>query len=138
MARQILLMSALLLGVLSSAPATACDGCGGGGGAYGFGLGYMYGSLDYSVPYFAAHPPVYYSAPVPRTYGYSPFAYPPHFRTPELMEVVEPMSIVNPYVPSSDSAPEAEQTTQAKAVEPLVVMNPYVKSTNVMHASHSL
>ncbi len=141
MARQIALMSALLLGVLSSAPANACDGCGGGGGGgYGFGMGYMYGSLDYNVPYFAAHPPVYYSAPVPRTYGHSPFAYPPHFRTPELMEVVEPLSIVNPYVPSSNDvpAPEAEQTTQAKTIEPLVVLNPYVTSSNVMQASHSL
>ena len=29
------------------------------------------------VPYYAMHPPVYYSYPVPRPYGYSPFAYPP-------------------------------------------------------------
>jgi hypothetical protein len=35
-----------------------------------------------SAPYFALHPPVYYSLPVPRTYGYGPFPYPPGVLTP--------------------------------------------------------
>ena len=45
--------------------------------------GYGY-STYYStgVPYFALHPPVYYSYRVARTYGYSPFAYPPGVLTP--------------------------------------------------------
>ena len=37
---------------------------------------------DY-IPYYAAHPPVYYSYPVPRPYGFSPYAYPPGTMTPE-------------------------------------------------------
>lgn len=114
----------------------ACNGCGGG---YGFGLGYMYGSLDYRVPYFAAHPPVYYSAPVPRTYGHSPWAYPPHFRTPELLSEVQPLEIVNPYVPSSatEPQPEADQVTADRMPQPLVIHNPYAKGA-VVPASHSL
>lgn len=138
MARRILLTCALAAGLLGAASsALAYDGCGGG---YGFGLGYMYGSLDYRVPYFAAHPPVYYSAPVPRTYGHSPFAYPPHFRTPEIMETVQPLTITNPYVPSdSVKAPaQVDQTAKAAAPQPLVVINPYVEQPRVMQASHSL
>ena len=67
-------------------------------------MGYLYNSLDYNVPYFAAHPPVYYSYPVPRTYGYSPFAYPPYVMTPEVvMEAQRRCEIINPYVPSSQA-----------------------------------
>ena len=67
----------------------------------GYDYGYLYNSLDYNVPYFAAHPPVYYSYPVPRTYGYSPFAYPPYVMTPEVGGESAPVEITNPYVPSS-------------------------------------
>ena len=74
-------------------------GCGWGGCGYDY--GYLYNSLDYNVPYFSAHPPVYYSYPVPRTYGYSPFAYPPYVMTPDLGEDSAPVEITNPYVPSS-------------------------------------
>ncbi len=117
------------------APAKACDNCyGGGGGDWGgWGLGYLYGSLDYNVPYFAAHPPVYYSYPVPRTYGYSPFAYPPGVMTPdiEMGEEAHPVEIVNPYVPreqqdqarADQSASNAKISTQP---EPLVIINPFV------------
>ena len=34
------------------------------------------------IPYYAAHPPVYYSHIVPRPYGYSPYAYVPGIVTP--------------------------------------------------------
>ena len=37
-------------------------------------LGYFLRICAESAPYFALHPPVYYSLPVPRTYGYSPFS----------------------------------------------------------------
>lgn len=131
MLRRFVLSCALMLGTLAlAAPAKACDGCGYGGVGYGFGLGWMYNSLEESVPHFAAHPPVYYSYPVPRTYGYSPWAYPPHFRTPDVVMEVEPLSITNPYVPSSDTKaePEAEQTVSARQPQPLVINNPYVSS----------
>jgi hypothetical protein len=111
------------------------------GNGYGYGFGYwggigaLYNGLDvyndYRVPYFAAHPPVYYSHPVPRTYGHSPFAYPPHFRTPEIYEEVVPLTINNPYVPSQET-PAAESNTADETVsapapqKPLVVVNPFV------------
>lgn len=121
------LVSALVLSTGSQAQ--ACDGCGIG---YGYGIGLLYNSLDYRVPYFAAHPPVYYSYPVPRTYGYSPFAYPPGVMTPDVEIESVPLEIINPYIPSSqqqtsdDSADRTAQSTSQP--QPLVIMNPYVTS----------
>ncbi|TWT94088.1 hypothetical protein Pla108_38000 [Botrimarina colliarenosi] len=117
----------------------------------GVGIGDLYRSLDYPtdrrVPYFAAHPPVYYSTPVPRTYGHSPFAYTPDTRTPEVASpCAQPLEIVNPYVPSStgENAPAARgaktirnrtishgesrpsEGVQVEAVGPLMIINPYV------------
>ena len=109
-----------------SVPAQAGDGCFG----YGWGMGQLYNSLEYRVPYFAAHPPVYYSYPVPRTYGHSPFAYPPHFRTPEIAAEPVALEISNPYVlpkQDADKPIEAERAVQTlSAPEPLVIHNPYV------------
>ena len=93
------------------------------GGAWGFnygsyaGVGDLYRVLSHNVPHFAAFPPVYYSVPVPRTYGYSPFAYLPHVQTPEAPAPM-PEVIDNPYFePSSDStqldAGTLDQTTAA-------------------------
>ena len=116
------LVAIVALGV--APPVQACDG-------YGYGYGYLYHALDYRVPYFAAHPPVYYSYPVPRTYGYSPFAYPPHVMTPEVVEPsATPIQILNPYVPSATpekTQPEPDQTaTNAGQPQPLVILNPFV------------
>jgi hypothetical protein len=117
----------------------------------GVGIGGLYQSLDYPtetrVPYFAAHPPVYYSTPVPRTYGYSPFAYPPDVRTPEVAGgcVVQPAEIINPYVPSStseESAAKSKTTSKtirnrtishgdspaAEPTGPMTIINPFVSS----------
>jgi hypothetical protein len=82
---------------------------------------------DY-IPYFAKHPPVYYSYPVPRTYGYSPYAYPPSVRTPEV-EFVEPVTIRNPYVPKSETRQKrrADQVTR----QPLRIRNPFVEQSDV-------
>lgn len=110
----------------------------------GIGIGEVYRSLDFPterrVPYFAAHPPVYYSVPVPRTYGYSPFAYGPEVRTPDVVPVVsQPVEILNPYVPSSaaegrspaDQRKETKSRTissgkGARATGPRVILNPFV------------
>ena len=72
------------------------------------------------MPYFALHPPVYYSYPVARTYGFSPFPYPPEVLTPEL----PPAPVVrNPYVvnvaASVDASGEGSQPPQR-------MNNPYV------------
>lgn len=123
-------------------------GCAGGYG-YGWGawdVGRLYSVLAQNVPHFAAFPPVYYSLPVPRTYGYSPFAYPPGVMTPEVV-TTEPLSIVNPYFSGASEAattqaePEApvDRTTAAPrpaaapmsaaahaSTGPLVIVNPYV------------
>jgi hypothetical protein len=122
-------------------------GCAGGYG-YGFGawdVGRLYSVLSQNVPYYAAFPPVYYSVPVPRTYGYSPFAYPPGVMTPEVVEgAVEPLSIINPYYEGTSEASAtvegaapatapADQTTrveaQAPASGPQLIINPYVTNT---------
>lgn len=110
---------------------------GGYGLGFGLGVGGLYNGLDfyndYRVPYFAAHPPVYYSHPVPRTYGHSPFAYPPHFRTPEYFAPIAPVTITNPYVPASEAPASKEETksdeeTVSAPVKaaPLMVYNPFV------------
>jgi hypothetical protein len=73
-------------------------------------------------PYFALHPPVYYSYPVRRTYGLFPYPYLP--QAPALSVTLPHPSVVqNPYV--------AEKTAAAResgheAEGPLVTLNPYV------------
>ncbi len=90
-----------------------------------WGFGYYPWASYYSqdtVPYYALHPPVYYSYPVPRTYGYSPFPYPPCVLTPEVPSP-EPKIIRNQYVPRP-AAPESQ--TDRVTQRPLRIRNPYV------------
>ena len=96
-----------------------------------------------SIPYFAQHPPVYYSHPVPRPYGFSPYAYPGWVRTPdarysEAASVsrvarspeprVEPLRIVNPYVDPAD-APDVEVPDGVALGEPTRPQVVYPAST---------
>jgi hypothetical protein len=126
-----------------SATAVQAQGWGNGyGGGWGWGGGYYNVMIDdQRPPYFALHPPVYYSYPVPRTYGYSPFAYPGCVPTPDLhLEFGEPGTIDNPYVPDDQSpvdpnngpelpgaAPTAARDRTARA--PLRIGNPFVETT---------
>ena len=136
MKTQLVILLVMLAAVFVAAPAATAQGNNGcfGGSGWGYDLGYLYNSLDYNVPYFAAHPPVYYSYPVPRTYGYSPFAYPPHVMTPDVvMSEAHPVQIINPYVPSSKQDSAAGQDQSAATApqtnsqpQPLVIINPYV------------
>ncbi|MEX0642205.1 MAG: hypothetical protein WD468_05865 [Pirellulales bacterium] len=123
----VLLVLAVALVIGMGPTAKACDGYGWGGG-----MGWLYQSLQYNVPYYAAFPPVYYSYPVPRTYGYSPFAYPPGVMTPEVTVEAQPLEIINPHVPSTKSDKPATKADTTAAVnrqpEPLVIINPYVTS----------
>ena len=153
-------IAAVLIASLSAGSADAFQGCGGGGlwAPYNLGIGGLYRSLhfptDRRVPYFAAHPPVYYRHPVPRTYGYSPFAYTPTTMTPEVVTTVAPVEIINPYVPSSsdESAekPERQESSESgrsrpvstgseadvvtpsgirvRSVGPMTILNPFVES----------
>jgi hypothetical protein len=129
-----LLICAAVIGALSFASQSANAQYGGGCGDYGYGYGYLYNILRYEVPHFAAFPPVYYSEPVPRTYGYSPFAYPPNVMTPEIVGESRPLEIINPHVDSTEMKP-TKATTKAKSdrtaatsarIEPLIVINPFV------------
>jgi hypothetical protein len=115
-------------------------------GSFGYGSYYAPGmyAADTRVPYFALHPPVYYSYPVPRPYGYSPWAYPGWVPTPHV-EALEPQTLVNPYyldapgsgAPSSSPTPAAPtQATplglhkqvsnrSAAPAKPLRIVNPH-------------
>ncbi len=125
-----LLFCATVVGALSFT-ATSANAQYGGGCDFGWGYGYLYNTLRYEVPHFAAFPPVYYSYPVPRTYGYSPFAYPPGVMTPEIVSEVEPLEIINPHVDSTEAKPTAatpvDPTVKTSTQPtPLIVVNPYV------------
>lgn len=76
------------------------------------------------IPYFAQHPPVYYKRPVSRPYGYSPYAYPPGYITPErTARRPEVVILENPYVPGQPAA--VAEPPRAKP-QPLVINNPFV------------
>jgi hypothetical protein len=96
-------------------------------------------------PYFALHPPVYYSYPVPRPYGYSPFAYPGWVRTPDVPAPLQPATVVNPFLDkppvgepllneplldkprATQPAPDQiEPEATSTAVVPKMIYNPYV------------
>lgn len=127
MMRHVLLCALLfaMLGFIAAPNAQADNGCGYGSD---YGYGWMYNSLRYEVPHFAAYPPVYYSYPVPRTYGYSPFAYPPHVMTPEVVGEATAIEIVNPYVEQQEPADKSTDRAAGTSSQPqpLVVVNPFV------------
>lgn len=125
-----LLLGATLLIASVGGSAQAGDPFFGGyGGWYGAWSTNLYG-MDY-IPYYSRHPPVYYSYPVPRTYGWSPFAYPPGVLTPEvLVEPVAPQTSFNPYFKEEmKSAPAAEQSDDKLAGK--LILNPFVFDATV-------
>lgn len=126
----LLFVAAIVLVVFSSSSVQAQWPCGVGGSQYpGYGLynSSLFGGSPYSLgqiptpPYFALHPPVYYSAPFPRTYGYSPFAYPGTKETPEMAPVAAAKMIENPHVKPAKLTPSDDQT----AVTWEVIRNPF-------------
>jgi hypothetical protein len=123
----IVVVAAVAIVFLASPRAQAQMYGGYAGGWYG-GLPYSVYSLD-SVPYYALHPPVYYSHVVPRPYGYSPYAYPPYVMTPERTPET-PQTMVNPHVPASPAS-NSEPKPRVAHVEPKTVFNPYVNSEAV-------
>ena len=113
-----------------------------------YGLGNGYGSefgrmsLYHSghiptPPYFAIHPPVYYSAPVPRTYGYSPFAYPAYVMTPEMEAPAVPKMFKNPHVEEVPKAAPKTKVVPKKKTAAIVTpqLNPFVEQATVQVAS---
>lgn len=105
----------------SGAPTQAGQGWPYRSGYYGY-----YHSGTYAreyIPYFAQHPPVYYSYPVARPYGYSPYPYPPGYSTPELYEP-RPALIRNQHVTIKRPVQSAEESEEPT---PLRIINPYVE-----------
>jgi hypothetical protein len=85
------------------------------------GDGYYSNYSQESIPYFALHPPVYYSYPVARTYGLYPFPY-----VAESVAVnstsVEPKLVINPYVEQSNKPEKV-----VRRIQPLRIVNHYVE-----------
>jgi hypothetical protein len=98
-------------------------------GPTAFGVtGTMYGlGIVPTPPYFALHPPVYYSCPVPRSYGYSPFAYPGCVQTPE----VDFRSFENGEGAPAETEELPAQPTSKVAARGQWIANPFV--TDPMH-----
>lgn len=135
--RRGLLMMVVAVGPLAvSNSASAQYGCGGLGWGW-CGVGQLYQVLADNVPYYSAFPPVYYSYPVPRTYGYSPFAYLPTEKTPDVEMEAAPVSISNPYFkdnvsPDLDATtPAVDRTAHRTQPVPLVIHNPYIPAAGV-------
>lgn len=132
----------LLLASVGAAPASAQIGI--GPGAYGLGFFNYNGgyAANYRIPYYALFPPVYYSYPVARTYGFSPFAYPPGTRTPQLTPPMPAVEFRNPFVEQKSSAETSKlkpaETTLDKAAAaspPRMYYNPFVKQAVTQTAS---
>ncbi len=131
--RNVLLSLAAILVVCFLSSAARAQGAWPGHGALGDQLLYArgYGSVGmlYSLgyvpvpPYFALHPPVYYSYPVPRPYGYSPYAYPGTVMTPE-WKPAAPQEIINPYV---EPDPTSTSTDGKMANRAQTIINPFVQ-----------
>jgi hypothetical protein len=105
--------------------------------AYGGTLGWpLHFYQNEHLPYFSLYPPVYYSMPVPRTYGWSPFAYPPGVMTPEVAEC-DPQVIENPHVESSAQPKRGVIRKQppvdrsASIVRPRLIVNPFVDQIHI-------
>ncbi len=107
--------------------AQAYNPCGAGFYGYGFGVN-NYIPTGRRPPYFAMHPPVYYSHSVARSYGYSPFAYGPNVRTPNPRPVA-PVAITNHFLLRSKvkvhETVDKTASFSSDRVQPLVIENPY-------------
>lgn len=124
------LCGALLAGCFGASSAMAQ-----GFGAGGYGLGfYNYGGYGANginqgrIPFYALHPPVYYSYPVPRPYGYSPFAYPPGVMTPEIVPNVGAAEFRNPYVPGNV---EPKPVVDRQVSTGKIIVNPFVSQSSI-------
>jgi hypothetical protein len=128
-----------IVAVVTNSPAVASDPYSGQHylsrySPYPADLSRLYGSGAIPVPpYFSLHPPVYYSRPVARTYGYSPWAYPPQTKTPDVAPRT-PKVIQNKFVP-----PTKDGTTKAAkhrvAAAPVRILNPFVTDVAAMAKS---
>ena len=143
--RLALLCSVLLLSIVSANVAQAQYPYGGdiaawnGWGTYG-GWGYLGTRVGFvpNPPYYAIHPPVYYSAQIiRRPYGYSPYAWPanyPSFSTQEVESrasaTADPSVFINPYSAQAGNGggqlpPARPAAGDNSAAQPQLIVNPY-------------
>jgi len=90
--------------------------------AYGY-SGSLYGLGRLPVPpYYAIHPPVYYSLPQARPYGHSPFAYSGDYHA---QLKVERRIIRNPHAELMPLPEPVESPAESTASMARVIANPY-------------
>ncbi len=109
----------LLLGLGNSAKAQW-----GWGGGWGLGGGFGIAAGAYTLnppPYFSMFPPVYYSHPTPRPYGFSPYAYPGFMPTPERIRMPS-----TPWVPNVRRQVAPRPASEQTAAKPVIIKNPFV------------
>ncbi|MDH3717457.1 MAG: hypothetical protein OES79_04990 [Planctomycetota bacterium] len=138
----ILCAAGCLTFVAGEAQAQNGVGCGNGycGDGYYYGFYRRRLNSDFQLPpYFAQFPPVYYSGPpIPRTYGWSPFALRPteYDYIPQLK--AKPVMMHNPYVTEAGEA-EEKKTDDKTAAAAKVIINPYIQDDlPVRVARHAL
>ncbi|HEX4128528.1 MAG TPA: hypothetical protein VHZ24_00705 [Pirellulales bacterium] len=90
---------------------------------------WWYSYVPDRIPYYVQFPPVYYSHPVPRTYGYSPYAYPAGIPTPQPDRVtVNPLLLANPHLAQPLAyADERPAPASESPPKPKVIINPFVR-----------
>ncbi len=77
------------------------------------------------LPYYAKHPPVYYSHPISRPYGYYPYAYFPERHTPRL-EAAPTLVVRNPFViGEAEGSPSKRPPLKQPSSDPLRIVNPF-------------
>jgi hypothetical protein len=93
--------------------------------SYGFagGTGPYNLYIQDTPPFYAMYPPVYYSQPMSRSYGWSPFAYPPGVPTPQ-NRVTAPQGVPTSLAYESNAAPAPADVV---APTPLTIENPFVR-----------
>lgn len=118
----------MVCALVRAAGLNACDCTGLHSGLPWFAYGYsgsLYGLGYVPVPpYYALHPPVYYSHPAARPYGDSPFAASP--RSPRPSDAA-PRLMANPFVRVADQT-GAESPPAGVSAMPAIITNPHCKS----------
>ncbi len=82
-------------------------------------------------PYFALHPPVYYSKIVPRPYGISPFAAPPGVTPTEMIVTPEPVTISNPFYKREMTTPVDTNKKKQPSNKVTFISNPFLQMVKV-------
>ena len=110
-------------------PASAQVGCNGGGWSDSAYFGFYnrrWIDVGQMPPYFSQFPPVYYSVPIARPYGWSPFALRPQdFDRLPTVEI-EPKMVMNPFVKQKDTAGDSTDQKTAAVPKPKMIINPFV------------